>query len=118
MSLGSAKNGCVLCGSGRIIWIHPSYKDINFSVLVFWILCYMKGQTRHFQKSLLAEFFCELGVPLNVAEVTNTLTDLEPISYLHSKEFDIKENRFEQDEKTLFFNTYAIWLRAILNSFR
>lgn len=88
-----------MCSSGRIIWIHPCCKDINFYALVFWILCYTKGQTRHFQKSLLAEFICEFGVPLNDVEVTNNLTDLELISYLHSKEFNIKENRFEQDEK-------------------
>jgi len=38
-------------------------------------------------------------MPLNDVEVTNTLTDLELISYLHTKEFNIKENRFEQDKK-------------------
>lgn len=59
----------------------------------------MKGQTRHFQKSLLAELISKSGMPLNDVEVTNNVTDLELISYLHSKEFNIKEKRFEQDEK-------------------
>lgn len=40
-------------------------------------------------------------MPLNDVEVTNNLTDLELISYLHNKELNIKENRFEQDEKKI-----------------
>lgn len=50
----------------------------------------MKGQSRHSQKSFLAELVSELGVPLNDVEVTNKLTDPELVSYLHSEEFDIK----------------------------
>lgn len=98
-SLGSAKNGCVSCSSDWMIWIYPCCKDINSYALVFWIQCYMKGQTRHFQKSLLAELISEFGMLLNDVDVRNNLTGLELISYLHSKEFHIKENRFEQDEK-------------------
>lgn len=65
----------------------------------------MKGQTRHFQKSFLAEFISELGVPLDDVEVTNNPTDPGLVSYLHRKEFNIKEKRFEQDEINPFSNT-------------
>lgn len=46
ISLDSCKNGCILCSSGRIIWIHPCCKYINFYALVFWIPRYtMSRQT-------------------------------------------------------------------------
>lgn len=56
----------------------------------------MKGQTRHFQKSFLAELVSELGEPLNDVEVTNNPPDLEAVSYLHSPEFNTKVNNLNK----------------------
>lgn len=78
----------------------------------------MKGQTRHFQKSFLAELISELGEPLNDVEVTNKPPDLELVSYLHSPEFNIKVNRFEQDEINSFSNPPATWPSATADSSR
>lgn len=48
---------------------------------MFWILCYMKGQSRHFQKSFLAELFSELGMTLNDVEATKKLIMTQTLNW-------------------------------------